>query len=210
MKKIFLAVLLVVNITSFLYAEEAAASGGSGKGSGGEFGGDLRLGYSFPFLDKTMYSHFDNSSEDPALFIAKQTLLSFAFSSVSLGGGFHYTVVPHVFAPGLWVDVHFNFLSWLLARAFTDNNFIMLQTGIRFYNQFSVDIVSFEPFFGFNLAYVRVDEHIKLPIPLMAAGFAFNVDRFSFEYGYNFLPVRVDGRLPGIHRITFASSLLPK
>jgi len=204
MKKILLTVLLVLSMTALSYAE------GAGTGGGGEFGGDLRIGYSFPFLDKAMYSYSGNSRDDVALYALGQALMSLAFSSVSLGGGFHYTVVPHVFAPGLWVDVHFNFLSWLLMKAFTDNDFIMLQTGLRFYNQFSFDIVSVEPFFGFNLAYIKVDL-IKLPIPLMTAGFAFNVDRFSFEYGYNFLPVRVDGgRLPGIHRITFASSLLSK
>ena len=200
MKKIFLAVLLALSMTALSYAD----------GSEGDFGGDLRMGYSFPFLDRAMYSYSGNSSNDAALYILGQALMSLAFSSVSLGGGFHYTVVPHVFAPGLWVDVHFNFFSWLLTKAFTDKDFIMLQTGLRFYNQFSIDIVSFEPFFGFNLGYIKVDT-MKLPLPLMTAGFAFNVDRFSFEYGYNFLPIRVDGnRLPGIHRLTFASSLLPK
>ena len=66
MKKIPLVVLLVLCVTALSYAD----------GAGREFGGDLRMGYSFPFLGKAMYSHFGSSTDDPALFVVKQALLS--------------------------------------------------------------------------------------------------------------------------------------
>ena len=199
MKKLFLAVLLAFSMTILLYAE----------GGGGELGGDLRMGYSFPFLGNMLNTFSVNSGGEAAALMLGQALLSVAFSSISIGGGVHYTIIPHILAPGLYADLHFNFISWFFTKMFTNIDFIMLQTGLRLYNHFSFATASFEPFFGFNFTYINV-EKILLPIPLMAAGAVFNVDRFGLEYSYNFLPIRIDGgRLPGIHRISFVSSLMP-
>ncbi|MDR0456499.1 MAG: hypothetical protein LBH20_07450 [Treponema sp.] len=210
MKKILLTVLLVLSMTVLLYAQEETVTGenvaaeespavGGDPASG--FGWDVRTGYSFPLIGNMRAFSFP---EIPF----GQILLSFALSSVSLGAGVQYTIVPHVLAPGIYADLHFNLLSWFLVWAFTNgrDNFMMLQSGIRLYNQFKFTIISLEPFFGVNIAYFNMD-NVGIPTPLIAAGFVFNVRDFGFEYGYNFLPVPVNEGLPSLHRLTFSWSL---
>jgi hypothetical protein len=225
MKKIFLMVLLALSMTFMLYAQEDTENSASG------LGWDVRLGISFPFIGNfnSFFSNSGSSSssrdpyyndpyynepDDPTIPFGS-TLLAFALSSVSLGGGVQYTIVPHFLAPGIYADLHFNLPSWLIVGTWNnwEYNFIILQTGIRLYNQFQLSrTFGLEPFFGFNNVYIGINKD-AMNVPLMAAGLILKLgSKFGFEYCYNFSSSSNNknyyGWFPSIHRIGFSWSLL--
>jgi hypothetical protein len=219
MKKVLLVLLLMLSMAFISHAKESASDGESDtseeSSSSGKWkeklGATVRVGYSFPFLADmlTYYSETEETSSTAA-YAFTQIVLAFAFSSVGIGGGVHYTIIPHILAPGLYVDMHFNLLSWGIASLFTKSDFIMLQGGIRLFNQFGFKIISIEPFFGFNFIYLKVDD-LKMPLPLLAAGFVFNIARFSIEYDYSFYPRKHEGiPLLGFHRFTLSGIIWKK
>jgi hypothetical protein len=54
-------------------------------------------------------------------------------------------------------------------------------------------------------------DDLKMSLPLLAAGFVFNIARFSIEYGYNFYPKRLEGgALLGFHRFTLSGIVWKK
>jgi hypothetical protein len=207
MKKIFLAALLGLSMTIILFGQESNSSDNTAIVADSEsgFSRDIRMGYSFPFI---MGSFSNDLQEIPF----GRLIMAFALSSISLGGGVQYTIIPHILAPGVYADLHFNVLSWFFVWAFTngESNFMILQSGIRLYNQFKFSAISIEPFFGFNLGYISLDD-IKAPIPLMAAGFVFNIGGFGIEYSYNLATAAIEDLDKFIiHRITFLWTLRPR
>jgi len=184
------------------FDEETVAGEKSIKG----FDWDIRLGISFPFI-----SNLKDYTEDKTIPFGS-TLLALAFSSISLGGGFQYTIVPHLLVPGIYTDLHFNLLSWFIVEAF-DNweyNYMLLQPGIRLYNQFQfTKTAGIEPFFGVNYVYISLSDTFKKSIPLMNVGFVFKLgNMFGIEYCYNFSKkISKDAWIPRIHRINFSWSL---
>jgi hypothetical protein len=218
MKKIFLMVLLALSMTFILYAQESSSAGDSASG----FDWDVRFGISFPFIGNfnSLFSSSDphnsnyRNSNDPSVPFGS-SLLAFAFSSISLGGGVQYTIVPHFLAPGIYADLHFNLPSWFIVGAWNNwgYNFIIFQSGIRLYNQFQfTSTVGLEPFFGFNDVYIGIDKD-AMNVPLLIAGFIFKLGgAFGFEYCYNFSPSNNGyyGWVPSVHRIGFSWSLRKK
>ncbi|MDR2941089.1 MAG: hypothetical protein LBV17_00660 [Treponema sp.] len=203
MKKIFLVILLCISLPVIAHAQESESTDGDAKpGTGFDY--DIRLGFSFPII-----GNFKELSGVNLPFAS--SLLAFAFVSISLGGGVQYTIVPHLLAPGIYADLHFNLFSWFLVGAFTnwEKNLMLLQPGIRFYNQLKLtDSFCLDPFFGINYIYMGLD-NFRENVLLMAAGFVLKLgNSFGFEYCYNF-PTRpiAEGWSPKIHRIGFSWSL---
>jgi hypothetical protein len=212
MKKVLLVVLLLLGMAVLLHAQESADSDESSTSEEktGGFGGHIRVGYGFPFLSGFLEYDSDNAGEAFANNLLKFGL-SLAFSSLAVGGGFQYDVVPHIFAPGIYFDVNFNLFSWAIMSMF-DRRFIMLQFGFRVYNQFSIAWFALEPFFGGNYIYLKYMDS-SVPVFLLQGGFVMNLGRFSFEYGYHF-PTKSIGidefSFRGIHRITFSGIVFKK
>jgi hypothetical protein len=219
MKKVLLAVLLIVGMAALLYAQddnEGSSASQAPSASNGQpvlnedeekesiLGGVVRIGYSFPFISGllgTYESESRSAGEVVATGLAKMAL-AFGFSSLSVGGGVEWDIVPHVLAPGIYMDMNFNLLSWAIMNIF-DQKMVMFQLGLRAYNQFSISFFGIEPFFGGNFVYLTFNEY-TLPLLLLQAGFIINLGRFSFEYGYHFSPTKYeDIKLPGLSRITF-------
>jgi hypothetical protein len=168
-------------------------------------GGVVRIGYSFPFISGLLNTYSDSESnstgEVVAIGLAKMAL-AFGFSSLSVGGGVEWNIVPHVLAPGIYMDMNFNLFSWAIMNIF-EQKLVMFQLGLRAYNQFSISSFGLEPFFGGNFVYLKFND-LTLPIFLLQAGFIINLGKFSFEYGYHFSPAKYeDIKLPGLSRITF-------
>lgn len=206
MKKVFLAVLLVLSLSVMLHAQESTETSASGAGAKG-FDWDIRFGFSFPFIGNA-----DEAIEmDGVAATALSLLLAPALSSLSLGATFQYTVVPKLLAPGIYADIQFNLLTWFFVGVFSnwEKNFLLLQPEIRLYNQFQLsDSFGIEPFFGFNFMYINVDT-FKESIPLMNAGVVLKMgSSFGFEYSYNFSNRKAVGAWsPKIHRIGFSWAL---
>lgn len=208
MKKVSLIVLLILSMAVILHAQEDNGESDTEKNVADKLGGCIRIGYSFPFFGN-MLDNYNESKDKEDLNSFMNVLFAFAFSSVSVGGGVQYTIIPHLLAPGLYADMHFNFLSWAI-MGIAKHEFIIFQGGIRLYNQFAFNIISIEPFFGFNFLYLKLD-NLKMPLPLLAAGFVFNIARFSIEYSYDFYPKRIEGgALLGFHRFTFSGIVWKK
>ena len=211
MNKKIVAVLIALNMSVLLYA---ANESDDSKKPDSSLGWNIRMGYSFPIINLDFGSEPSEDHSDEYNFAATggAALLSIAFSSVTLSGGVQYTVIPHILAPGIYADLHFNLLSWGFTFMFTNNNFILFQGGIRMYNQFQLGNISLEPFLGVNFVYIGINDQ-GVQIPFMTAGFIFNIGIFGFEYGYNFIPARDgDGEiipLLGIHRFTLLWKLNP-
>jgi hypothetical protein len=199
MKKLFLIVLLVLSMT-ILNAQEADENPTSG------LDWDVRFGISFPFIGN--FNTFTDGDNIPFASMG----FALAFSSISLGGGVQYTIIPHFIAPGIYADVHFNLLSWFIVGAFSnwEYDFILLQPEARVYNQFQFTrSFGIEPFFGINYIYIGMTDTFREVIPLMNAGFVLKLgSSFGFEYSYNFSNRRIeDGWTPKIHRIGFSWGL---
>jgi len=196
MKKLFLAIVLVVSMTVMLHAQDA----------GDGFDWDVRFGLSFPIIGN--FNTFTDGDNIPF----GSLMFALAFSSISLGGGVQYTIVPHFIAPGIYADVHFNLFSWFIVGAFSnwDYDFILLQPEVRIYNQFQfTKSFGVEPFFGINYIYIGITDTFREYIPLMNAGFVMKLgDSFGFEYSYNFSNRNIeDGWTPKFHRIGFSWGL---
>jgi len=205
MKMKIIALLLVLNMTVMLFADESDDSNESAKRKPDTgFDWNIRAGVSFPFIPVgSGFSELGQIGGSEIAFIG-YTLVTLALSSVSLGGGIQTTIIPHFLAPGIYFDIHFNLLSWGLIYAFSNMNMVLLQSGFRIYNQFKFnDNISLEPFFGVNFVFTVLDGN-RFPFPLLAAGFIFNIRNFGIEYGYNFFPKKDGEDIPfsAIHRIT--------
>jgi len=216
MKKVFLTVLLVLCLTGgMLYADDDTSKTESG------FDWDIRFGISFPYL-----SNFGTiaGSNDKTLQVLGGVLSPLVYSSLSLGVGFQYTIVPHVLAPGIYADVHFNALSWFLVGMFSDwkYNFLLLQPGVRFYNQFQITKnFGIEPFYGFNFMYIGIpmsgaDGDYKKSLVLANAGIVLKLgSSFGIEYCYiipnNMRTQKANGEeenwAPSVHRFSFSWGL---
>jgi hypothetical protein len=208
MKKVLWMVLLMLSMAVMLHAQEANSGNqpvtneSSDTENGWErgLGGIVRVGYSFPIISGFLDSP-TSTAETVGYGLAK-VALAFAFSSVAVGGGVQYDVIPHFLSPGLYFDVNFNLFSWAIMGLF-EKDFVLLQLGFRAYNQFSISFFAIEPFFGGNFVYLSYDKS-AVPILLMQAGFVINLGKFSFEYSYHF-PAKdfvSSVAFTGIHRIT--------
>jgi len=210
MKKVFLTILLVLGLTVMLHAQDYDSDSTSSGTGGRGFDWDIRFGISFPYL-----SNFGTiaDSNDKTLSVLGGLLSPLAFSSLSLGVGFQYTIVPHVLAPGIYADVHFNVLSWFFVGLFSDwkYTFLLLQPGLRFYNQFQITkSFAIEPFYGFNFMYIGIGEEYKESLILANAGVVLKIgSSFGIEYCY-IIPNNIGGAkdwAPSIHRFSFSWGL---
>jgi len=201
MKKVFLVILLVLSLTGrMLYADEVKSG----------FDWDIRFGISFPFV--TNISDLVNTGDESnrILNVAGGMLSALVYSSLSLGVGFQYTIVPHAIAPGIYADVHFNAPSWFLVSIFTDweKKFLLVQPGVRFYNNFQfTQSFGLDLFYGINFMYLNILDQYKATTPLMNAGFVLKGKTFGFEYCFIMPNKKSEIKTPGIHRIGFSWSL---
>jgi len=199
MKKVFLAILLVFSLSVMLHAQD---EGDAGQEPTNGLDWSIRFGISFPFIGN--FNTFTGGDNIPF----GSFMFGLAFSSISLGGGIQYTIIPHFLAPGIYADVHFNLFSWFIAGAYNnwEYNFMLLQPGVRVYNQFQLtETFGFEPFFGINYLYIGFDTFEQI-IPQMNAGFVLKLgSTFGFEYCYNYSNKNIEeGWTPKIHRIGFS------
>lgn len=206
MKKIFLTVLLALSMIVMLQAQEVSdtiENTASEESSASGFDWCVRMGYGFPFITNV-------EAVSGTDFPFGKTLLAFALSSLSVGGSAQYTIVPHLLSPGIYFDMHFNLLSWLFVGMFSnwEKNYILFQTGVRVFNQFKFGIFGFEPFFGFNNAYMNING-IGESFPMLAFGFVIRLGGFGFEYCYNSGASNEMGT-PSISRITFSWNILKR
>lgn len=210
MKKVFLTILLVLSLTVMLYAEDSPSKSSSTVSKG--FDWDIRFGISFPYLSNLGILVSDDGSEgvSKVLQVGGGLLSPFIFSSLSTGLGFQYTIVPHLLAPGIYADIHFNLLSWFLVGMFSDwgQNLLVLQPGVRFYNQFQITkSFGIEPFYGFNFMYIGVLDYYKESLVLANAGIVLKIgSSFGIEYCY-IIPNNSRSWTPSIHRFSFSWSL---
>ena len=146
MKKGILAFFLVLSMPLMLFANEVAGGNAQKSGSAEKgFGGEVRMGVSMPILPD-----FGDAKLNPAV----RTLAGLVFTSPTVGGGFQYTVVPHLLAPGFYADIHFNLPTWTAVYMATENHAVLFQIGARVYNQFKFGDFSLNPFFGYNYVYL--------------------------------------------------------
>jgi len=202
MIKKFLAVLLVFFLSAALFANEYGESDSSAKG----FDWNVRMGVSFPLL--IINTGYSNDLSD---LYSEMVLIAVAFSAISVSGGLQYTVIPNIFTPGIYADFHFNLLSWGIIYMIANESFYIMQTGARVYNQFKLNNIGIEPFFGLNMVSIGLGIDDSISINLLAAGLTINFGIFNMEYGYNFSPKKSDNDLPiaGIHRISLSWRLNP-
>ena len=204
MKKTICAVLLVLLASVTLFALDSDETG---------LDWNMRAGLSFPVIPYGPF--FETIAKIGGDNAAKMgyTLATIALSSIAAGGGVQYTIIPHLLVPGIYADLHFNLVSWGLVYLITEKDLVLLQGGLRLYNQFSLGNYSIEPFFGCNFAFIEMNDDL-VTVPLLAVGFTGNIKKIGIEYGYNFFPKKElsIGKLPplsAIHRITVWYKLFP-
>jgi len=214
MKRIFLAILLVLSLTVMLYAQDSSEDESDDREIGGKgFDWDIRFGFSLPIVTNLGSLAGANSEEAGVVSTlmggAGVILSPIVFFSLSLGVGFQYTIIPHVLAPGIYADVHFNLPTWFLIGMFTDwtVHLLLLQPEVRFYNQFQFsDSFGLDRNVGTNFLYIGIPQVYAQTIILMNAGFVMKIgDSFGLEYCYA-IPSG-SGWTPSIHRIGFSWSL---
>ncbi len=126
------------------------------------------------------------------------------FSSLAAGLGYHFNIVPHLIAPGIYGDVHISFGSLLQDEKKT-NDFdsvkerdLFFQAGIRLYNQFRFGQFDMQPFAGINIMAGKAN-----PIGLKSFGILMAYKNFGLEYGY-ILPIADDIKNTGAAMHRFA------
>jgi len=201
MKKILLAVLLVLSMTVMSYAQSSDTG----------FAYDIRMGFGFPFIDiNSISSNSGGGVSDMGNLPIVSLLLGGALTSLSFGGGVQYTFFPHLLAPGVYFDLNFNLPSWFFVWAFSGQNLVLFQYGAHIYNQFRINkTVSFDPFFGFNFVTFNLMSNVAT-VTCMKAGMLIRLGSFGLEYAYNFGGNFNQIRDFSIHRLTFTWSLVPK
>jgi hypothetical protein len=143
-------------------------------------------------------------------------LSSFLLSSFSVGFGYHLNIVENIFSPGIYGDLHLNILPtlFLLSGLIPKDDikdienyekvngtdpFVVLQTGIRIYNQFRFNLFDFQPFVGINLISGSIDFMV-----LRMCGILIAYKYFGIEYSYQ-QPIsnHINNHNGSIHRIVF-------
>jgi len=210
MKKRILAVLLLLCLSVMLFAEEADEPKKQRAGRGLDW--NISLGLSFPVIPVfDALPILQNLESISAVKFVLPVATMFSLTSLTVGGGIQYTVIPGLLAPGIYADVHFNLPSFLIVKLLKDDNLILFQGGIRLYNQFKFGNFSLEPFFGGNFLYAGMGD-FKEPLTFMAAGLKMNIRKFGLEYAFNFAPKKKaeEYLFPRMHRFAFVWRLNPR
>lgn len=138
-----------------------------------------------------------------------------SYSSVFAGVGYHINIIENIFSPGIYGDLHLNLgpLLFLLLfpssqneidvetieRINKSNPFIILQTGIRIYNQFRIEYFDIQPFFGMNIISGSINTSI-----LRTFGILFAYKNMGIEYDYQqFMNNQINDIKGSVHRIMF-------
>jgi len=81
------------------------------------------------------------------------------FSSLYAGFGYHFPIIPNILMPGIYVELNFWLLPivlyGLLEVEVPDSDLHIMDFGIRVYNKFIFGFISFQPFIGVNLSFIR-------------------------------------------------------
>ena len=181
MKKIIILFILVFQLTWISYA--------SGDGDSNI---SLNGGLSF----------FFESEATPGGKVLEAVL----FSSLTAGIGYHFNIIPHIFSPGIYGDIHISLLSLLSGNSddsdvseIRDKGFSFFQLGIRIYNQFRFGNFDIQPFAGLNLMGGNNNS-----TGLKLFGILIAYKNFGIEYSYQ-LPL-LNGKhklVNDLHRISF-------
>lgn len=127
-----------------------------------------------------------------------QAAEAFLLSSLAIGAGYHFNIIPHILAPGIYGDIHFSFITLLQDDKDIDDKdrFLFFQFGGRIYNQFRFGPLDIQPFAGLNL---MVGDKDALGLKVFGILLAYKM--LGFEYGYQ-LPVKAHmrSRERAIHR----------
>ena len=141
----------------------------------------VNVGISTLFLGKS--GSYQSVSEDTVI------LHPLTFTSLAVGLGGHLRIIPHICAPGLYLDMHLSLLSllveWLESNddKTTNNNFpLYIQTGLRLYNQFSFSSVKIQPFYGLNLLGVVAEKNAAHGYKALGMVMAYR--NVGLEYSY--------------------------
>lgn len=123
-------------------------------------------------------------------------LTSLLLLSPFVGIGYHLNIIENVFSPGIYADIHLNIIPALfLLAVFSQENdikdtedyekwhiqdpFLIIQPGIRFYNQFRIDSFDIQPFIGLNIISGSIDTAI-----LRIFGMLIAYKNAGLEYSY--------------------------
>ena len=108
------------------------------------------------------------------------------FSSLTAGIGYHFNLIPHIFSPGIYGDIHVSLVSLLSGNSndsdvseIRDKGFSFFQLGIRIYNQFGFGDFDIQPFAGLNL---MAGNNNSMGLKLFGILVAYK--SFGIEYSY--------------------------
>jgi len=202
MKKRILAILLLLCLSVSLFAQESDELEKPKPKKGLDW--NIRAGFSLPIIPVLDAISVSDGVDGFSTRFMATGITAIVLASATFGGGIQYTVVPGLFAPGVYADLHFNLPSWLLFYLLSERQFMLFQGGIRIYNQFRFGNFSLEPFFGGNFVVVGIDDASAL-VPFMALGLRMNVKKFGLEYALNFAPKKKADEyvFPRMHRFSF-------
>jgi hypothetical protein len=152
--------------------------------------GDVFLRSSIPAL---------NNSE--SISIAGSVLLTM---SLGLGFGIDYTIIDHLFSPGIYFDIGIHPFTLLQLLSLgsdkdefekkTDNEkkkelenieniFFGFDSGIRIYNKFNFSIIDIKPFFGFT-GMIFASFHTGIAAGWPMCGVLLTIKSLGLEYAY--------------------------
>jgi hypothetical protein len=136
--------------------------------------------------------------------------------SVFAGFGYHININDKGFSPGIYADLHFNLLPALFLLLMpvdrdevTDKNIenldyinranplIILQAGIRLYNQFRFEYFDIQPFLGINVIAGSIYTSVMRTVGILAAYKEWGVE-YSFQ---QFLDKPINNVYGSVHRI---------
>jgi len=86
---------------------------------------------------------------------------SICFSSLYCGLGYHFSILPNIFMPGLYGEINFWLLPLLIQylmdpdREIKDYDVDVMDGGIRIYNLFRFGSFDLSPFVGINMGFLR-------------------------------------------------------
>lgn len=129
---------------------------------------------------------------------------SLLLSCFTAGYGYSFDIVPGVFSPGIYGDLHTSWISLLTVETNSDGEttvFFYVQAGIRLFNQFRWELFDIQPFAGVN--YVFANNFIS---GAAAFGCLFAYENYSLEYGFHIPLPNFDRKFSNdnVHRIVFA------
>jgi len=113
---------------------------------------------------------------------------SFVYTSMTLGIGYHFNIVPDIFTPGIYGEAGFSFLTILFSHegveSNTNSDYGFLILGIRLYNQFKSDFFCMRPFAGLRM-FLESNKDKTRTVECVYFGMQLIYKKLIIEYSYN-------------------------